>query len=291
MQILTVPLSVIVPDPDQPRQSFPKTELNELKQSIEKQGILQPLIVESNYNGDKYLLLDGERRYRCSKELNLSEVPCYIIIGPLSSEERLLKRFSIQELHKNWSIFDKARAIYEFKKESKYTINVLSSKLNLHPSVVHHWLSFVDLSENMQSKMIELNVPYTHLIYIVRIIKNYNILSEFSLIEIEQFFIDKFLKYGYNAEKLKTISNILSSKEQLSLKIKFLTDINYTLDVFLKEVNKGKNILINSTFKKLVDLDINLTKIFNDSSIQLNDEQNNMLKILSDKLNIHFNKQ
>ncbi|GAI82654.1 unnamed protein product [marine sediment metagenome] len=75
MNVKQTQLKLIVPDPEQPRKIFKSSEMEELKNSIKEQGILTPLIIESNYKNDKYLLLDGERRYKCAKLLNIEKVP------------------------------------------------------------------------------------------------------------------------------------------------------------------------------------------------------------------------
>lgn len=77
MELKELPLYSIVPDTSQPRRDF---DLSELKDSILENGVLVPIIVEPSENGEKlqYLIIDGERRYRSSKELGLSSIPAVI---------------------------------------------------------------------------------------------------------------------------------------------------------------------------------------------------------------------
>lgn len=63
----------ILPNPYQPRSRFSDAELAELAQSIEKQGILQPLLVRRSEAG--YELIAGERRLRAAKIAGLQRVP------------------------------------------------------------------------------------------------------------------------------------------------------------------------------------------------------------------------
>lgn len=107
-EVQYVPLNKIVLDKEQPRQEFDPVDLASLKKSITIKGILVPLTLEK-LNGN-YLIVDGERRYRCAIELGLDVVPAFVD-EPTSALERLIKRFHIQEQHKNWSLFDRARAI------------------------------------------------------------------------------------------------------------------------------------------------------------------------------------
>ena len=69
----TVKLSLIHPNPDQPRTNFKPGEIEELAGSIKKEGLLQPILVRKI--GNQYQILAGERRYRACKSLGLEEVP------------------------------------------------------------------------------------------------------------------------------------------------------------------------------------------------------------------------
>jgi len=69
----------IRPNPDNPRLIFDQKRIDELKESIYEVGILQPLIVfERTAQPDTYMLIDGERRWRCALELNLTQVPVHV---------------------------------------------------------------------------------------------------------------------------------------------------------------------------------------------------------------------
>ena len=71
-----VPLTDIVPNPQQPRQEFAENELNDLAASIKEYGIIQPLIVMKVEDG--YQLVAGERRLRAAKIAKLRTVPVVI---------------------------------------------------------------------------------------------------------------------------------------------------------------------------------------------------------------------
>src|SRR3990167_2828370 len=103
-----ISIALVHPDPKQPRQEFDPEDLRILQKSIASHGILQPLVVEKNGKG--YLIVDGERRYRAAKLNALKTLPVEIV-PQMSVLTRFIKRFHLQEQHKNWSWFDKARAI------------------------------------------------------------------------------------------------------------------------------------------------------------------------------------
>jgi len=70
-------ITQIQPNPHQPRREFAQAELAELAQSIEENGLLQPLLVRTR-PGDRYELVAGERRLRAITSLGWTEVPAVV---------------------------------------------------------------------------------------------------------------------------------------------------------------------------------------------------------------------
>ena len=91
-------------NPENPRLLFDDKELQELKTSIKEVGILVPLIVfEKAGKKNKYILLDGERRLKCAKELDLPVVPVNIIRTP-TAIENIIRMFNIHKVRKEWEL-------------------------------------------------------------------------------------------------------------------------------------------------------------------------------------------
>ncbi len=75
-----ISIGSIVPNRNQPRKIFEKESLDELKNSIKEQGIIQPLIVRKSEDQDnKFELIAGERRWQAAQLAGLHEVPVVII--------------------------------------------------------------------------------------------------------------------------------------------------------------------------------------------------------------------
>lgn len=75
-QIFTLPIALIHPNPLQPRSVFDSARLEELANSIETHGIIQPLLVRRKDSA--YELIAGERRFRAAKLAGLTEVPALV---------------------------------------------------------------------------------------------------------------------------------------------------------------------------------------------------------------------
>ena len=86
-----VKLSLIQPNPKQPRKQFSQEELEELSQSIQQFGVLQPLLVKKE--GPLYEIIAGERRFRAAKMAGLTEIPVLI----RDYDEKLSKEVAIIE--------------------------------------------------------------------------------------------------------------------------------------------------------------------------------------------------
>lgn len=73
----TLRLSLLEPDPDQPRTNFDEEKLGELSENIREHGILQPILVRPMDNGS-YRIVAGERRWRAARKAGLTEAPVVI---------------------------------------------------------------------------------------------------------------------------------------------------------------------------------------------------------------------
>ena len=79
-----IELSLIDPNPDQPRKNFDEISLRELAASIINHGVIQPIIVA--HRGDRYVIVAGERRYRAARIAKLERIP--VIVTALTEKEQ-----------------------------------------------------------------------------------------------------------------------------------------------------------------------------------------------------------
>jgi ParB family chromosome partitioning protein len=89
----------IRPNPENPRLIFQAKELRDLQDSIKRQGILVPLTVYRDKKG--YVLLDGERRWRCAVKLGLPRVPAVVQPEP-DRLQNIMMMFAIHNTRKDW---------------------------------------------------------------------------------------------------------------------------------------------------------------------------------------------
>lgn len=118
--------SSIGKNPDNPRVIFREGDMDALMRSIDQVGIQVPLSVYRKKDSKRYILIDGERRWRCALKLGLAEVPAIIEPEP-TPLENLLKMFNIHNVRVQWDLLalaykiDKVRELVE--KEQKVTLS------------------------------------------------------------------------------------------------------------------------------------------------------------------------
>jgi ParB family chromosome partitioning protein len=102
-ELLKLSPSDIIKNKDNPRLIFDPEDQDLLRESIKQEGILVPLTVYKRSSDEKYVLLDGERRWRCAQDLNLQVLPCNVIHEP-TRVENILRMFSIHNTRKDWEL-------------------------------------------------------------------------------------------------------------------------------------------------------------------------------------------
>ncbi len=71
--VTELPLSSLLPNPQQPRREFGESSLAELAESIRRKGVLQPVLVEEGREGS-YTIIAGERRVRAARLADLEKL-------------------------------------------------------------------------------------------------------------------------------------------------------------------------------------------------------------------------
>lgn len=95
------------PNPHNPRLLFDREDLDTLKESIAKVGILVPLTVYRQKGNSKYTILDGQRRWICAQELHKPTVPINEVAEPTVAQN-IVTMFQIHKLREDWELMPTA---------------------------------------------------------------------------------------------------------------------------------------------------------------------------------------
>jgi ParB family chromosome partitioning protein len=111
--LATIDPELVTANPDNPRRFFNEERLDLLRTSIQEVGILVPLIVyQDPANAGRFVLMDGERRWRCSLDLGLALVPANVIAAP-DPLDNLLRMFNIHNVREDWPLVSVALSLQE----------------------------------------------------------------------------------------------------------------------------------------------------------------------------------
>ncbi len=153
-----IPVNRIRPNPENPRLTFRQGELEELQESIRQYGIQVPIAVFKR--GSDYILIDGERRWRCASKLNLKTIPALVQREP-KPLENLLLMFNIHALREQWDLLTIAlklpTVVSLLKRELKRTPNEseLAGKTGLSRGVIRRCRLLMELPKEYQDQLLE----------------------------------------------------------------------------------------------------------------------------------------
>lgn len=147
----TVAIEQIHPNPNQPRTHFNETQLQELSESIQQNGVLQPLLVRKDSKG--YEIIAGERRYQAAKIAGLTELP--VIVKDVD-DQQMLELALIENLQRSdLNPIEEAKGYRQLIKASGMTQEALSKAVSKSRSAITNSLRLLDLPEIIQDMLFE----------------------------------------------------------------------------------------------------------------------------------------
>ncbi len=226
-----IPLAQIEQDGDQPRKEFgAKGEEKRLRISMEAIGIQQPLVV-SEQEPNRYVLLDGHRRYRCLMAMGMEMVLCrvYQKLKPADFE---IYRYEIQNNRKPWSGLEKANALTKIKRVTGADTNAeLAKYLHLSPSTIGYSLDMRDQKMEYVELMIRYDLKESYQTEFLKLKPKIRKIRNFEVPEIAEIIFKK-IKCDIipNAQELRVLKRIFlragANEEQLH---KFLSNSDMTI--------------------------------------------------------------
>jgi ParB family chromosome partitioning protein len=139
--LLLIPIEKIFRDENQPRKEFDKEKIEELAQSINKNGLIQPLILSKKVDNN-YMLVAGERRWRAAQIANLKMIPALLLPEDLDKDEISL----IENIQReNLKISEEAQAYQRLIEKNKYTHEELAKIVGKSRSHITNLLRILNL--------------------------------------------------------------------------------------------------------------------------------------------------
>ena len=152
--IVRIPMEKIYPRDDQPRKKFDDKSLEGLSQSIEKYGLLNPIVLRKN--GIKYEIIAGERRFRASKLLGLKEIEA--IIKNVDNKDIDILSIVENVQREDLSGLEEANAYNELSKNYGMTQDEIAKTVGKSRSYIGNTLRLLKLDENSKKELEEGNI-------------------------------------------------------------------------------------------------------------------------------------
>lgn len=131
----------------QVRTHFNDSSIKELAQNIKANGLIQPLVIHRE--GNQFVLICGERRFRAMKSIDMEKAPCFILEGK-SKEELMAVQFSENSAREELHYVDKADGIYNYHLATNASERKIVTDLGISKSEVHRGILIGKLPEKMK---------------------------------------------------------------------------------------------------------------------------------------------
>lgn len=157
-EVIQVPVDKIKPSRYQPRLKFDEEKLEELKESIQQNGLIQPLTVRPME--DYYELIAGERRYRACKKAGFTEIPCYVLspTDDQAAQMALIENVQRQDL----SAVEEAKSYLQIMKQAHLSQEQVAKKIGKSQSAVANKIRLLNLPDEIQNGVIDGQITERH---------------------------------------------------------------------------------------------------------------------------------
>lgn len=169
-------ITQVEPNANQPRKNFDNEKLEILAESIKEHGLIQPIIVVKNKNGN-YTIVAGERRWRAAKKAGLATVSAVVkdYTDRTVTEVALIENLQREDLNP----IEEAQGYKSLMEEYSLTQEEISKRIGKSRSAIANSLRLLSLEDNLQKYLISGQISEGHARAILSL--NGEVLREFLL--------------------------------------------------------------------------------------------------------------
>lgn len=149
-RIQKIAIEKIAPNQDQPRKHFDQQALDELAQSIQRYGVLQPLVVSKGVD-DTYIIIAGERRWRAAGQVGLTQLP---VIVRSAEELEQLEIAIIENVQRvDLSPLEQAVSIGRLHEQFSMSYGDIAKRLGKAPTTVNNIVRLLQLPDTAKEAL------------------------------------------------------------------------------------------------------------------------------------------
>lgn len=155
---ITLKLSQIEPNHEQPRKDFNPELIQELADSMKQYGVLQPLLVQKK--GDHYEIIAGERRWRAAKEAGLKEVP--VVIREYTKQQTMEIALIENVQREDLNPLEEALAYQQLMQEFDLTQEEIAARVAKNRATITNSMRLLKLDRRVQEMLVQGQISSGH---------------------------------------------------------------------------------------------------------------------------------
>jgi len=246
-------ISLLSPNPYQPRIQITEDSLIELSKSIKEHGIIEPLVVTKNITTNKYEIIAGERRWRAAKLAGLTTIP---VIIKESSPQEMLEIAIVENIQReDLNPLEEALAIEQLYKTFGLSKEEIGAKLGLSKPTISNKMRLLSLPEEIKKGLLENKISEGHARALLGLVNQDNLMPVYKMILKDNLSVRateelvRRINKGISIQKRKNNIILDEYTQSIENKLKFL----FGSETNLFRSKKGGRIVIK--FKDDTELD------------------------------------
>lgn len=214
-----LPTDSLVPNPHNPRMLFDKQPMTVLAASIKRVGILVPLTVYRDPRQDKFVILDGQRRWMCAQSIGLVKIPVNEVAEP-TLVQNIVTMFQIHKLREDWELMPSALKVELLMKElNEKNDGRLAELTGLDESVIVRCKKLLSFDKSFQDKMLdpdpEKRVKADFFIELHAVVKDREV-KKFEWFHEKPFVVQMLQKYAHPDKPIRSVTDFRTIKQHVT---------------------------------------------------------------------------
>ncbi len=254
--IKEVSVKKIKPGRFQPRSNFDNQKLDELTESIKKQGVLSPILVRE-FGFNEYEVIAGERRLRASKMAGLETIPC--LVDQKKDQDALISALVENLQREDLNPVEEAMGLDRLKREFGLTQDEVASSTGKARSTIANSLRILTLPKSVLEMLSQGTIEKGHAKLLASMSQDDAEIAAKKIIK-EKLSVKDLSSLASKKTTNKTNKNKTKDTDILNIEREMSESFGHRVEIETKNKKSGK---VSITYKTLDELDNIISKIKN----------------------------
>jgi len=250
-----IPLCQIQKDKNQPRKDFgTKGDTNRIKLSIEKLGLLRAIDVR-RIGENKYVIIDGHRRFLCAEKLGFKEIPCQVHENVNNGDQEIL-RYEAQNNFRKWKPLERSESLRRIKEAKDITNKELSRYIYSSETDISRSMLLGTQSKKYKGLIKKYSLTDSYIAEFLAFQPKLRKIKNFEIDEIVENIFDRINnKVIKSAKELRKLGKIfLRAKLNEHQLYQYLSDQDMTIEELNKKTEQsGFSLLVEELMQKIAE--------------------------------------